>query len=145
MSPLIQNDLIKLSGDEIKSTILNEARSAKWFSVMADECTDESTMEQMSICITYVKASDGNFDAREEFLGFVDLEKTNAECISASIISFLKDCNLDLNNLLGQGYDGASVKSGKVSGVCTRIQNIQPQALYHETLLYPHPAMTYLI
>lgn len=53
---------------------MKEARSAKWFSVMADECTDESTIEQMSICIRYVKASDGKFDAREEFIGFVELE-----------------------------------------------------------------------
>ncbi len=51
-----QNDIIKLSGDEIKSTILAEATSAKWFSVMADECTDESTIEQMSICIRYIQA-----------------------------------------------------------------------------------------
>ncbi len=92
---------------------------------------DESTIEQMSICIRYIQAYDGTFEAREEFIGFVELEETNAACISASIIDFLKDCDLDLNNLRGQGYDGASVMSGKVSGVCTRIQRIQPRAFYH--------------
>lgn len=130
-SPIIQNELITLAGNEVRSSILDAARSAKWFSVMADESTDVSTKEQMAICIRYVESDGFEFQVREEFVGFVELESTDAESISVAIIDYLKVCQLDIANLRGQGYDGAAVMSGKVSGVCTRIQSIQPRALYH--------------
>ena len=68
---------------------------------------------------------------REEFHGFVDLEHTNAAYVSQAILIFLLDCDLTLDNLPGQGYDGASVIAGKVSGVSTRILEQQPRAEYH--------------
>lgn len=53
LSPDIQNELIELAG-EVLSSILSNARNAKWFSIMADECADVSNIEQMAICIRYV-------------------------------------------------------------------------------------------
>ena len=125
LSCTIQNELISLAGDEVKDTILDSARSARWFSVMADECTDIATIEQMAICVRFV----GNdYCVREEFIGFIGLEKVDAESISVAIIEYLKKCDLNLNNLRGQGYDGASVMCGHVNGVSTRMQRIQPRA-----------------
>ena len=121
-SPDIQN-----AGMELRDSILCEIMSAEWCSVMADECTDVATIEQMSICIRFV---DDKPEVCEEFLGFVKLDRTDAETISASILSFLSSCNLDLSNLRGQGYDGAAVIAGKVSGVSARILEQQPRALY---------------
>ena len=40
------------------------------------------------------------------------------------ILKFLELCSLDINNIRGQGYDGAS------SGVSTQILQKQPKALY---------------
>lgn len=83
------------------------------------------------LCIRYLErigTSGEEFEVREEFIGFVELD---AESISRKIVEYLKKCELDLCNLRGQGYDGATVMSGKVSGVCTWIQQIQPRALYH--------------
>ena len=37
---------------------------------MADEATDVSTVEQVSICIRYVCVRDEELDVCEEFLGF---------------------------------------------------------------------------
>ena len=68
---------------------------------------------------------------REEFIGFVELQNTDSTTISKAILSILKSCNLDVANLRGQGYDGAAVMAGKVSGVCTQIQKVQPGASYH--------------
>ncbi len=59
------------------------------------------------------------------------MDSTDAASIAKSILRFLKDCNLDISNLRGQGYDGASVMAGKVSGISTRILQQQPRALYH--------------
>ena len=123
----IQNELIDLAGMEVRDIILHDIRSSVWFSVMADECTDISTVEQMSICIRFVDRTPA---VREEDLGFVQLESTNAESISKSILDFLSSCSLDICNLQGQGYDGASVMASKVSGVSARILEVQPRALY---------------
>ena len=46
----IQNELIDLCGMEIKDKILDDVWSARWFAVMADECTDVSTLEQIYMC-----------------------------------------------------------------------------------------------
>ena len=45
-------------------------------------------------------------------------------------MEFIRDCNLDVANLRGQGYDGASVMAGEVSGVATQVLRQQPKAMY---------------
>ena len=132
LSPVIQNELIALAGLEVKESILKDVRSAGWFSVMADECTDVATLEQMSMCIRFVDESTPDQpQVREEFVGFVQLDRTSVAFISEAILQFLKDCNLNISNLHGQGYDGASVMASKVSGVSTQILEAQPRAMYH--------------
>lgn len=128
MSPDIQNELIELAGQEVLDTILERAKAAKFFSVMADECTDVANLEQMAICIRFAEESNV---ISEEFIGFVALEKVDAASITRAILNKLAECNLDVKNLRGQGYDGASVMSGVKSGVCTRICEVQPLAEYH--------------
>lgn len=130
LSPDIQNELIHLAGLEVREAILDSAKSAQWFSILADECTDVATHEQMSMCIRFVDEESSQPIVREEFLGFVQMDKTDAASITEAIVEFLKDCNLDMSNLRGQGYDGASVMAGQVSGVSTRIHQLQPKALY---------------
>ena len=116
---------------EIKDKILDDVRSARWFAVMADECTDVSTLEQMSMCFRFVDESKCDQpEIREEFVGFVKLQKTDADTIYKEIMAFIRDCNLDVANLRGQGYDGASVISGKVTSVATQILGQHPKAMY---------------
>ena len=131
-SPQIQNEIIALAGAEIRDCILNNIRSAGWCSVMADESTDVATCEQMSICLRFVdQSSSAHPEVREEFVGFVKMDSTDAASISEAILQFLRDCNLDIANLRGQGYDGASVMAGKVAGVSARILQQQLRAVYH--------------
>ena len=131
MSPMIQNELIKLIGLEIRDSILKDVRAAKWYSIMADESTDSATVEQMSLCIRFFDDTLNEPLIREEFISFVPLENASAESITDAILKKLSECNLDVKNLRGQGYDGASVMSGKVSGVSSRIMQVQPRATYH--------------
>ncbi|XP_062511260.1 zinc finger MYM-type protein 1-like [Corticium candelabrum] len=131
-SPKIQNELIELTGIEVRDKILEDAHAAKWFSLMADECTDTAKVEQMSVCIRFVDDTvPGQVQVREEFLGLVKLDCADASSISNAIVNFMKECNLDIRYLRGQGYDGASVMSGKVSGVSARILELQQKAIYH--------------
>ena len=116
---------------EVRDHILHDVRSAKFFSVMADECTDVSASKQMSICLRFVDETQPcQAEVREKFIGFIRLENTDADSICKGILEFLQECNLDIGNLRGQGYDGASVMAGKVSGVSARILKQQPKAFY---------------
>jgi hypothetical protein len=46
---------------------------------MADETTDVSDRAQLSICVRYVKMEKGHCDVNEDFLGFVEVDQTEAE------------------------------------------------------------------
>ena len=50
--------------------------------------------------------------------------------MNAIIVSSLDELGLSLNDIRGQGYDGASTISGKRTGVQRRIRHIQSKALY---------------
>ncbi|CAG2241502.1 unnamed protein product [Mytilus edulis] len=82
----------------------------------------------MALCIRYVDRTATVF---EDFIGFIEMEKVDAESIATAIVNYVQECGLNMDNLRGQGYDGASVMSGNISGVKARIQQIQPKAYYH--------------
>jgi hypothetical protein len=51
-------------------------KKSKWFSIMADESTDVATKEQMALCVRHV---DENATVFEDSIGFVEMEKEDAE------------------------------------------------------------------
>lgn len=77
------NLYISCLGNEICESVVKQIEKSKFYSVMADETTDESTKTQLSICVRYLT---DNFEVEEAFLGFVDLHKTDAETISEVLI-----------------------------------------------------------
>ena len=109
----------------VQSEIIKEVKEHKVFSVLADATKDLQKKEQMSIVLRY-------YYNRESFLCFQAVDSLNADGLSQMIISCLESCGLEdyRNNLVGQGYDGAAVMSGKRSGVCTRIQRNARFAFY---------------
>ena len=127
LSPRIQNEVISIIGNDIILTdIIDEVKKAVFFSVMADEVSSHN-VEHLALCLRFV---DENCDIREEFVSFVKLDRVRAQDIANSIISTIEGLGLSLNELRGQGYDGASNMSGEKSGVQKRIRDIQPKALY---------------
>ena len=61
------------------------------------------------------------FDIVERFLTFVVAPNFTAEYLSQYIVNTLAHFNIKLSSMVSQGYDGASVMSGCVSGVQSRI------------------------
>jgi len=55
ISPRIQNDRCDAMGASLEKTIVAEVKEARFFSLLADETTDGSTKEQLTICLRYVK------------------------------------------------------------------------------------------
>lgn len=127
LSAKIQNEMITCCGEEIRDRIVAEIQKSKYFTVLADETSDISGMEQLTICIRYLSSDS---DINEDFLGFCPLLKQDSATITQAIIAQLEKWGLPFSFLRGQGYDGASNMSGRLSGVQKRIQELQSRALY---------------
>ena len=82
---------------------------------MVDECQDVSVISQLSMCIRYLASkkskNDGrtNFEPREDFVGFVAVERTDSQTIADAIINNFTEWGFPMDKLRGQGYDGAAL------------------------------------
>ena len=124
-SKVIQNELITICGNVVRDKILQDIRSASYFSVIADEATDSTNVEQLSICIRYWCEE----APTEKFVGFVKCDTgVTGEAIADNILAQLNNWQLPPDLLRGQGYDGAGSMSGKTKGVAARIARQYPKA-----------------
>ena len=122
ISPKSKNAFINVIGyDMILTDIIGKIKAANFFSVLADEVSSHN-VEHLSICLRFV---DQECNIREEFISFVKLERVRAVDIASAIIFSIENLGLTLNNLRGQGYDGASTMSGERAGVQARIRERQ--------------------
>lgn len=136
LSPSIQNELIQILSDKVKSEILNDIRDAQFFSLIIDTTQDITRKDQLSQVIRYVTLqtdSSGKPRAlviKESFLGFKVVDDQSAGGLEQLILEELETNGLSLSKCRGQGYDGAATMSGVYSGLKTRIQEKQKTAKY---------------
>ncbi|CAF3901627.1 unnamed protein product [Rotaria sordida] len=121
------NEIIELLQQQILTGILNECRRAKYFSVIIDETKDIACHEQVSVVIRFV---DEKFNVFEKFIGFERIATMTGEALTDLLIKWLKKFNLNLQNLVGQCYDGASNMRGEYQGVAARLSQIAPLGIY---------------
>ena len=127
ISPRTQNELLNIMGRHIVLFgIVQEIKTAKFYSILADEVTSHNT-EHLALCTRFV---DAKGDIREEFMTFLSLERLTGRYIAEKIIEFLKDNDLNVENIRGQGYDGASNMSSERVGVQAQIKELSPLATY---------------
>lgn len=122
----IQNSLISLLADTIRSLITDEVHAARYFTLIADETKDVSKVEQLSVVLRYVYKS----KTYERFISYSKCDELNAEALFTYIIKALTEMDVDIGNCISQCYDGASVMSGCNTGVRTRITDVNPAAVY---------------
>lgn len=122
----VQNELLNIMATEVLRSKVSTIQERKFFSIMADEGTDVSNIEQLSFCLRSV---DSEFNVSEDFIGFYELTNIKSETIVKAIKDILLRCHLSLENCRGQTYDGASNMMGKRSGVSTKILEEQPKAV----------------
>ena len=126
-SKTVQNDMIAVCGDIIRNKILALVYQAGVYSVIADEATDRSNREQLSITIRFVNDN----KPVEKFLGFQECTSgISGEALADNILEQLKAWQLHPQYMRGQAYDGAGAMAGKTKGVAARINTLYPKALY---------------
>ncbi|XP_030762677.1 zinc finger MYM-type protein 1-like [Sitophilus oryzae] len=128
LSPQIQNEIIDLCGEVIREDIIVDIKKACAYSILADESSDISGKEQLSIGTRFF--DEEHMMIREEFLGFVELSAMDAISIASAIDSFLANAGLDPKKRVGQGYDGCSTIAGKDGGVQNILREKYKHGLY---------------
>ena len=88
-----------------------------FFSIMADECTDVTTLEELTICCRWVESG----VPEEHFIEILSLKKANAESIYSALVEYCREKNIQLRRLIGMGFDGAATFSSDKTGVLRRL------------------------
>lgn len=129
----MQNEMVKTMALKILLKVAESLQDAPFFTVMVDETTDVSNLEQVVIVLRWVSET---FEVFEEFVGLYEVSSTGAEVIYEVINDVLQRLNLAVSKVRGQCYDGAATMSGKISDVTTRLCAVQPRAVF--THCYGH-------
>lgn len=83
LRPILKNKLFGLCGKKILLQIINACKNAMCFAIIAEECTDKSTKEQMSLCLRFLKYNNNNtIINREEFVGLKHAESVKGAAIT---------------------------------------------------------------
>ena len=70
---MIQNQLFDVAADQIRQKILDRMKRAVWYTVIADEVTDISNKEQLSVVLRYVDPD--TILVREDLVSFFEYDE----------------------------------------------------------------------
>ena len=125
----IQNQILDIMGSTVVQQIVQRVRDATYFTIIADEVTDCSNKEQLSLVLRYVSPEDNQI--REDFAAFIECDcGITGRALADKILTFLSSNGLDPSKMRGQAYNGAGNMSGRLNGTATLISNSYPLALY---------------
>ncbi|XP_074288037.1 uncharacterized protein LOC141613195 [Silene latifolia] len=105
----IQKEILQIISAKVRNHIREEIGESK-FCIIVDEARDEARREQMAIVLRFV---DKNGSIRERFLQLVRVNDTSATTLKRELCLVLKEHNLLVENIRGQGYNGASNMRGE--------------------------------
>jgi len=105
---------------------------AQYFSILADESKNLSEKEQVPVIVGYLFQG----SIHEDFIGLAEMQSLNVQGLMDTIVNKINrvsslSSNISLQNCVGQGYDGASVVAGHLSGANVLIRDTYaPRAKY---------------
>ncbi|KAK1390426.1 zinc finger MYM-type protein 1-like [Heracleum sosnowskyi] len=131
-SPKIQKELLHVFARKVQDLIRDEIDDAK-YCLIVDESRDISKREQMAIVVRFV---DKSGFVRERFLDLVHVKDTTSLTLKTEICAILSHHNLNVQNIRGQGYDGASNMRGEWNGLQALFLKDCPYEYYIHCLAY---------
>ena len=158
LSKTIQNELTACAGNIIKENIIRDVKNAKFWTILADDTQDRSQdairkREQLVIAIRYVDTNNKPKIIKEELAVMLDLiadikgsDQSDArehseiklcgKAIGEILLCHINELGLDMQYLVGQGYDGAASMSSERVGVCSVIKTAAPLADYFHCCMH---------
>uniref|UniRef100_A0A453QSA2 DUF4371 domain-containing protein n=1 Tax=Aegilops tauschii subsp. strangulata TaxID=200361 RepID=A0A453QSA2_AEGTS len=122
----VQKEIVGILALEVQKAIREEIGNAK-FCIMVDEARDESKKEQMAVVLRFANKE---AEIIERFLDLVHVNDTAALTLKNAICTVLLDNNLNVQDIRGQAYDGASNMRGEWNGLKALILRECPYAYY---------------
>ncbi|GMI77977.1 hypothetical protein like AT1G19260 [Hibiscus trionum] len=126
VSPLIQKEILHVIANKVRNKIREDIGDLR-FCIIVDKARDESKKEQMALVLRFVDK--GGF-IREPFFDLAHVKDTAALTLKNEICVILARHGLDVQNICGQGYDGASNMRGEWKGLQALFLNDCPSAYY---------------
>ncbi|CAM8911182.1 unnamed protein product [Rhodiola kirilowii] len=126
IAPSIQKEILDIIATKIRNKIRQEIGDAK-FCILVDESLDVSHKEQMAIILRFV---DEDGFLQERYFEIVSVEDTTSANLKKHICEVLSTNKLQVQNIRGQGYDGASNMRGQFHGLKTLFLHDCPYAYY---------------
>ena len=126
MTPQAQKEILKLLSLKLLREIAADICSSGCYSILADEATDVSNIQQLVICIRWVTK---DLVVEEDFIGLMPLDKANATNIAAAIKDVILRMGLSMEDAKAQCYDGCSTMTGVRNGAATIIKREIPKCL----------------
>ncbi|KAL5774680.1 hypothetical protein ACOSP7_012237 [Xanthoceras sorbifolium] len=125
-SPKIQKEIVQILSNKVRMHIREEIGDAK-FCVLVDEARDVAKKEQMALGLRFV---DKEGFIRERFLDIVHVKDTTAITLKKELCTIFSRHALNVQNIRGQGYDGASNMRGEWNGLQALFLSECPYAYY---------------
>lgn len=125
MSSTSVDEFVRLMAKRVLDNMIKEVKSAKYYAIILDSTPDVTHLDQLCFVLRYV---DLEHSPVERFIKFIPIYGHGAEYLTETVLSSLKELDLDISFCRGQSYDNASNMAGKYSGLQARIKQINPLA-----------------
>ena len=138
-SKTIQNEIIAVAADCVRSIYKDCISNCPHFSVMADEVSSHGK-EILSVCLRFLEIDHENYQHKpkkhEVLLDFGFLQRITGKHIAETVLSLLAKHNIDIANCRGQSYDTTASMSSSAVGVQAFIKKSAPDSDYQGCCLY---------
>ncbi len=117
LSPPMKNMFIQIIADQVRAAVLQELNDGdldRVFAICADESTDSTKCEQMSLYIRFVNKKG---DLVERCLALIEVPSTKAADLLEAIHASMKTSQFDKSRVIAQCYDGALNMLGEFNGL----------------------------
>ena len=118
-------EMFLIIGEVLKEDYLEKIKQVDSFGLLADETSDVSVLEQLTMFVKFVDYELG--EPRTVFLSaecIIDPSVPNAEVLTESILGVLKKFDLNIDKMKSFVSDGASVMTGIYNGVAVRLKRV---------------------
>lgn len=113
LSSTICDEFVVLIANKIRSEIVAQIKTAKYYSVSVDSTPDVSHCDQLTVILRYV-THDGPV---ERFIQFLPIDSHTGVDLANTLLTLLEQLDIDIADCRGQSYDNASNMSGIYKGM----------------------------